>query len=660
MESANEKIDLSGLWPDFSSFPSLQTAESLSAIFVSVLFVVFLFFLIFSILRFWQAKSRIAWFNDQLSRESADTVFQNRNDLLEKSGKRKGTEAHLWREFDETLIEVKEGSHHRLCNVYDADHFFNAASLAPGITENRLIAAAPGLLTAIGVIGTFVGLQLGLSGLNIGNDVAVDEMKEGVAHVISGAKIAFMTSVWGVFLSFTFNLIEKGLEGYLRNQIRRLQERIDFLFPRLTAEMQLKRIADDGGESREALQGLAEKIGVKMQESLLEATSGIQQGLEQSLQNVLGPAMDRLVSEASDGSQRALEQLLESFMDKFSEQGAQQRDSMNEASKGVGEAVDSMNQALNGFISNLNQNQKAATEREQGLIRHISEQVDALVESTSQQQKQASLAAEEQLQNFGTIFEKQARTSVSLQKGMIQNLKEQIESMADHNRQQQKIQSERDSALGLQFENTIVEIKTAMHNQIEATQNLLAGSTQLQADMASNSQNLQKLASSIHEGSTELTRSAGYLKEYGATLQQAATKLSTSIMTASDSTASLASENQKAAESVKTVRDQIQSSIATMERTIGNLDQLVHMASSAFKEMEQHQNNYLASLKENIAELAKQGTRLLSDYAEQANGQTKEHLKIWAQSANEYAAQMNDAVRALSSVVDEIETKVGR
>ncbi|UYV19319.1 anti-phage defense ZorAB system protein ZorA [Halomonas qaidamensis] len=676
-----QQLDISGLLPNFFSFPSFETASDLSAIFVVALITLFFIFLLIAVVHSWKANRRIKWLNNVLSQENEDTVFNSRSDLRNKALKRNGTEAHLWCEFDETLIEVKEGEQHKLFNVYDADYFFNAASLAPGITESRLIAAVPGFLTAIGVIGTFVGLQLGLSQLNIGNDVAVDEMKDGLAYVISGAKFAFMTSVWGVLLSVLFNFIEKCLENGVRKQIRELQVTIDKIFPRLTAEMQLKRIADDGGESREALQGLAEKIGDKMQESLLEATAGIQQGLEQSLQNVMGPAMDRLVNDASDGSQRAMEQLIETFMDKFGQQGAEQRNSMDQASKGVSDAVDSMNQALNGFISNLNQNQQAASEREQGLMRHIAEQIDSMADHNRYQQQEFLASTHAQVKAVRDVLNQHQTAAGQREQELVEHISSQVDKLVSHTQQQaenitrvtgdqlgnmselfqkvQEKQSERERALGLQFESTIAEIKTTMQKQIEATQNLLSDSRQLQEDMANNSQSLQRLASSIHEGATELARSTTQLKEYGATLQQASTKLSTSIFSASESTEYLASENHKAAESVRMVRDQIQSAITAMERTVGNLDQMVQLADGSFKALEQHQNNYLAALKKNIGELAEQGTRLLSDYAEQANGQTRDHLKIWAQSANDYAAQMNNAANALSSVVDEIETKVG-
>jgi len=49
------------------------------------------------------------------------------------------------------LIEVKENETH-LYNTFDAAYFFNATTLAKGVTDNRLVAAVPGFLTAIGVM----------------------------------------------------------------------------------------------------------------------------------------------------------------------------------------------------------------------------------------------------------------------------------------------------------------------------------------------------------------------------------------------------------------------------------------------------------------------------------------------------------------------------
>lgn len=57
---------------------------------------------------------------------------------------------------------------------------------------NRLTQAAPALLTAIGVLGTFVGILIGL----LGFDVA--DLSQSVPRLLDGMKTAFVTSVFGM------------------------------------------------------------------------------------------------------------------------------------------------------------------------------------------------------------------------------------------------------------------------------------------------------------------------------------------------------------------------------------------------------------------------------------------------------------------------------
>ena len=91
---------------------------------------------------------------------------------------------------------------------------------------------------------------------------------------------------------------------------------------------------------------MAERIGQKMQESMIEATSGIQRGLEDALEKIMAPAIEKLVSETTDGNQKALEKLVEEFLVKFGEQGAKQREAMDDASQGVQNSMASMSKTM--------------------------------------------------------------------------------------------------------------------------------------------------------------------------------------------------------------------------------------------------------------------------------------------------------------------------
>lgn len=288
--ATERQIELSWLLPDFShlSFHP-QTGTALSSLFVAITLTVTLLFIAYLLYKSIDVVLKINWLQKALEPLERKDVAQKKEVLyqLAKSkskGKSKGI-GFLWMEFDETLVEVRKGDQIEIRNTLDAGHFFNTYTLANSVTENRLIAAVPGFLTALGVIGTFMGLQLGLADLKLGAGVDVTTMQDGVAGVVNGAKIAFLTSVWGVALSVFFNFFEKLCEQFIRSKIRELEDKVDFLFPRVRPEEQLQIISENSSESRNVLQGLAEKIGEKMQEAMVTATQGIQSSLESSLRD---------------------------------------------------------------------------------------------------------------------------------------------------------------------------------------------------------------------------------------------------------------------------------------------------------------------------------------------------------------------------------------
>ncbi|ADJ28737.1 anti-phage ZorAB system protein ZorA [Nitrosococcus watsonii] len=698
MNPEEEKFNWAGLLPDFRTLGYPDTPEKLSALFVAVLFAVVFLFLCFSGYRLFKAWYRTSRISKFLKNETSKSVLMNRQDLREKASRVNDEVEHLWKEFDETLVETRVGDDVHLHSIYEASHFFNGSTLARGITESRMLAAVPGFLTALGVIGTFMGLQLGLSELNIGNEAAVKDMKAGLAHVISGAKIAFLTSVWGVMLSVFFNFVEKLLECWALSGIHRLQVRIDQLFPRFSAEVQLQKIADDGSQARESLQGMAERIGDKMQESLLEATSGIQQGLEASLEKIMAPAINKLVNETTDGSQKALEKLVEGFLDRFGEQGEIQRQAMDTASKGVEDALAAMNQTLEGFIRGLDQNQVAAADREQRLIKHISDQVDELVEKNTEHGQRLATAAEQQIGKIAETLQhsQQAQEEREIRLGeklsevaagmdqtiaqLIKHISERVDELVEKNAEHgqrlataaeqqigkiaetlqhsQQAQEEREIQLGKKFSRVVADMDQTIAQYTTASNALMEQGKQLQQQVAASQSNFERVAHGINAGAAELRSAASQLKDYGEGVKQSSIQLSGALNEAARSTAKLADENKKSSVTVGQVHQEMSHSIEKLQAVAAQLESVVQAADSTFKYMEVHQKSYLDSLKRNVQELSEQGAKLLSDYAGQANAQTKEHLNIWAGHTTNYAEQMNGAARALSSVVDEIEDKL--
>ncbi|WP_270804972.1 anti-phage ZorAB system protein ZorA [Aeromonas sp. QDB66] len=198
---------LKHLWPDFSQMLN-GTTNGISAWFWSFTCFIFLLSLFFLIKHYLNFIERNKALRSLLDGQSRETLAYSRREILQRAQKLNANNiGHLWQEFDESLVLSSDKK--QLFNSIDAEHFFNAKTLATGLTASRLLAATPSFLVAIGVLGTFVGLTIGLEGL-VGNTAEIETLKSGINKLISGAAVAFMTSVWGVALA----LLIKSKVGY--------------------------------------------------------------------------------------------------------------------------------------------------------------------------------------------------------------------------------------------------------------------------------------------------------------------------------------------------------------------------------------------------------------------------------------------------------------
>ncbi|HEY9865038.1 MAG TPA: hypothetical protein V6D21_12755 [Candidatus Obscuribacterales bacterium] len=88
---------------------------------------------------------------------------------------------------------------------------------------------APTLLTALGVLGTFAGIYLGLQNINLDNISQGDNLLKASAELMEGMKLAFLTSLFGLGSSSFFMLFLAGGKWFrekrrddLRSQLREI------------------------------------------------------------------------------------------------------------------------------------------------------------------------------------------------------------------------------------------------------------------------------------------------------------------------------------------------------------------------------------------------------------------------------------------------------
>ncbi len=84
-------------------------------------------------------------------------------------------------------------------------------------THRRLVEMVPDILTSLGILGTFVGLVLGLRGFN---PASYEAMSSSVEALIDGIKVAFVTSIYGLSLSLAYSF-------WLRGTLTSVSESLD-------------------------------------------------------------------------------------------------------------------------------------------------------------------------------------------------------------------------------------------------------------------------------------------------------------------------------------------------------------------------------------------------------------------------------------------------
>lgn len=611
----------------------------ISTIFVLIVLISLIGFSIWAFYAFKQSCKKISAIKGALKGLSAETLHEKRRDILNSIKQVDEESGQIWREFDESLVTSDQAPYLR--NTLDAEHFFSTHTLSRGLTENRLIAAVPGFLTAVGVIGTFLGLTLGLSGLNIGGEAETAKLTAGIQTMISGASVAFITSVWGVATSLIFNVFEKLLERNIRGKIHELQNQIDYIYPRITAEQSLVQMVEYNKNTDEAIQVLAEKIGDKMQEAMDEVSTSINSSLKDALTEIMSPAIKSLVDNANGGAQTALDGLMERFLEKMGDAGSAQQEMMQSASKDVTAAVGGLSTELSGFVDGF---KAQTTEMNQGLGEQFTKMDEREQERAAQQEKQLNdlAARSQQLMNqLGTSLEAQFKdqNEAAEQQKIVFN--SSIEGM-------KKTQSD---LLG--------EVTQLIEVQKSTSNSLMDNLAGLESKLSNMANANESAAKSLNQATREMTGSTNQLGIMSTKVQEATNSFAEVNKEAAGILESLTNAHESLLEKAIQVSDAFSRSQDTMVGASKDLKDAAVYAESGLKAVDQNMNKFISDMREQVENLEAQSAHLLEDFAKRVSDQTRQRMNEWNEQTNQYTTSMERAVHTINNVVSEIDSKIG-
>lgn len=152
----------------------------------------------------------------------------------------------------------------------------------------------PGVLTSLGLLGTFVALLLGLKGLRMDGQTV-----KGIEGLISNLSGKFATSITALTLSVLFLLLELWAQYGLRSWRARLVSRLERLVPYLSPARVMLDVQREAVKQSTALRNISSDVVDKFASVFRDDLSGvfashISGSMATQLQTELGPTLGEL------------------------------------------------------------------------------------------------------------------------------------------------------------------------------------------------------------------------------------------------------------------------------------------------------------------------------------------------------------------------------
>ncbi|WP_245711746.1 hypothetical protein [Gracilibacillus ureilyticus] len=441
------------------------------------------------------------------SRENASSIDSEINDIF--SMVKKSRYKELWDRYYSRVSQKSEDERIRV------EPFFGFEVMYHHMGYRSWIDAGPGICVSIGVLGTFVGLSTGLSDLHVGDTEA---LRTGIGSLIDGMKIAFFTSVFGVFLSLIWTFIDRFVSQKLDTDIDWHTEKMDYLLNTDDEELFLNRLEKISRKQADhmktlltdAMEKAMQPMVAQMQQSngqmqdafsqLNEQFSSISEGM-QNQSGLLQSQIDLTKNNSSNMTNRLVEQITGGTQESISQFSSL----MNETQNMQKQMIGTLNQVVDSFVK-TEEKQSQTTEQTYRMFsqfENMSKELEQMRDSY-QDTSVNMTSLSDTIQRIQQLTEQQLPVQQDVMKSN-QSLADKYENLTEGFKSfNEKIEKKHEDLL-----NEVITVSTSMTNTYRDMTDRFAKSLKLQKESMYES---EQLLSSVKEVVANLTPIAPDLK----------------------------------------------------------------------------------------------------------------------------------------------------
>lgn len=264
----------------------------------------------------------------------------------------------------------------------DVEEYLHPDDLFADYAHVQLANIIPGLLTSLGILGTFIGLMRGIGNLDL---TSADSTMQGISTMIGGIAFAYGTSISGLVCSLLFNILFYSAQGSALNAQADFVDAFRELVMQRPVDAQVHDIC------------YKEDQAAFLSRSANELNTRLASGIEVAIHDAftpIGQSINSFIVAETQGQIEGLGRIVNQFVGQMNNalggqfvQLAQTLSGINQAQGVSYEAINSTMAAANTILDNIQHTHavsQSVIERFEGFVRELTQAQSGQTEYTEQ------------------------------------------------------------------------------------------------------------------------------------------------------------------------------------------------------------------------------------------------------------------------------------
>lgn len=429
--------------------------------------------------------------------QNVNVYFESLSQEMENSDLIKG----IWRKYQRTLISIPGKDGLEKYSTVESESYFSVAAFTEGM-KGGLWSGLAGTFTGIGILGTFIGLTIGLAGVDTSSTGA---LSSSISGLLGGMSTAFVTSIFGIVSAIVFGVWHSQNMKRFGDAVSRFNNALDQVFIRKSVE---EILLEELAESR-AQRAAMEQLSTDMAISICDHLPDVLDQLAEKMDSAMKGNLDTMLAGLSERQDKQTEQLMQISSNTSSLVSGGFDQLGDVLKKGVGQGAEELGNSLKNLSSDiaslaegirdiLDRSTKASSEANQKTLDALNEAISKMNETMEGMANKQTEETDKNIQRMTALMEEMKTTMKDIFDEMAASAKEQraeIDKIAKDSANQTK---ENLSAINA----SVKELMTGIGGQTQQMQSVIGEISKDSADQTK--ENLGVINASVKELMAEI------------------------------------------------------------------------------------------------------------------------------------------------------------